>query len=868
MPIRDLSSWQATTNVEYDDYSVMRPPSASRRIANALRRGTEGVGESALSLGSGLAAAPVGGVTGLITKALGGSDEEAAHDMEHMSSALTYEPKTPGGRSAVEGWGKLLELPHRAGQWLGEHAQDAGMGPLLAAGIATGGELGLNELIPKVKKLPKGHINWEAMTHPEAEAFAAANKHLRSSNANSAGKYVGAPAWIKNKRDLNKLRSQIDAAVKAGKDIPIDAEGSRTGKDWYPEGREANAALTSSPENASQLADLEAVYSPQKSVPTSVELVLKHKTLEALHPSDDAASKMSGGLPDEPFKAQAIMAGHRGALSGQKVEPFAGALDPFREQPPVNTVNDSRMGGFFGYESNSYHPTQYSFMTGEMHAALARAKKAGVLPKDADAHSVQAAVWSSIPGRGGEMTAEGLGSMLRKHGVNVTHEPGSPGMPGHLEGLNDNPMSIRREHADNMSWADPQGQDIITKAMGMPQSPVTKGMGNWSSERPGLRPLEASIMDPKTGEIFGGNKAGHMHSDAYMGMDPDAMARFDEHPETFMHGFTGPEGQFLTRSESTQLANALKKEPGNDPRLGRAGLYFEQHPDRAAGITTSPAASEDFRGIKPSKKPAIRIEHNPEEVAHPLLPYDDATTKDYLHQTETFRSGMSAQKAYGWNRVRELPAKQHYMSNALKLEKLFDSEMTSPERDLATRSLFNKTDKAGLQLLDNGGGNFTLTGKEFADTSPSNFQDLLGKMDPNSETTEMLQGLGKKGTLDAGYGENPNPGEGALTEHMLNAISPHVAGKLHTPEISAQLLKMNEAERLADMSNRGALKSGPRADLQKLRGMTAEHGLEGVRAAVEEKMADSDGRLTFKQAAASLGLPAYLIMALGGDDER
>lgn len=90
---------------------------------------------------------------------------------------------------------------------------------------------------------------------------------------------------------------------------------------------------------------------------------------------------------------------------------------------------------------------------------------------------------------------------------------------------------------------------------------------------------------------------------------------------------------------------------------------------------------------------------------------------------------------------------------------------------------------------------------------------------------------------------------GVTTDWLLNNVSPRMGELLHKPGVSEALNRKNVAELSA---GRELPVNWPREDLQRLRGMTASLGLEGVRAAVKKAGGGVAG-------AAKLGLPAWLL---------
>jgi hypothetical protein len=98
--------------------------------------------EPNLSLLSGLVAQPVAGLAGLATgagNALGLTKREPADVVREISGAMTYEPKTTGGKNAMSAVGylpeKFGELAHGAGEKVSDLTGSPGLGTLVNTGM-------------------------------------------------------------------------------------------------------------------------------------------------------------------------------------------------------------------------------------------------------------------------------------------------------------------------------------------------------------------------------------------------------------------------------------------------------------------------------------------------------------------------------------------------------------------------------------------------------------------------------------------------------------------------------------------------------------------------------------------------------------
>lgn len=108
--------------------------------------GTQAIG----SVASSLLAEPVAGWSGLFELATGGSAEEAAKQIESTREALTYQPRTPAGRTGLRNIGKMVgpyaELLAAPGEFLGEQTLEATGSPAAATAARVAPEAALSAL--------------------------------------------------------------------------------------------------------------------------------------------------------------------------------------------------------------------------------------------------------------------------------------------------------------------------------------------------------------------------------------------------------------------------------------------------------------------------------------------------------------------------------------------------------------------------------------------------------------------------------------------------------------------------------------------------------------------------------------------------
>ena len=114
--------------------------SALDEILRALRETGVGAGEAALSLGSGMAAAPVAGIAGLGQLVQGKGLGAATARINKLREAMTYAPRTDIGQRGMENIGGAIEpiaakLRENIADPVGERS------PFLGAALVAGGEM-------------------------------------------------------------------------------------------------------------------------------------------------------------------------------------------------------------------------------------------------------------------------------------------------------------------------------------------------------------------------------------------------------------------------------------------------------------------------------------------------------------------------------------------------------------------------------------------------------------------------------------------------------------------------------------------------------------------------------------------------------
>lgn len=96
--------------------------------------------EPALSMLTGAVAQPVSGIAGILSLPFSDKPEEV---IKRVQGAMTYRPRTAGGKKALENISKPFELVHQGGQAAGDWAERHGAPPVVSAALASAPEAAL-----------------------------------------------------------------------------------------------------------------------------------------------------------------------------------------------------------------------------------------------------------------------------------------------------------------------------------------------------------------------------------------------------------------------------------------------------------------------------------------------------------------------------------------------------------------------------------------------------------------------------------------------------------------------------------------------------------------------------------------------------
>lgn len=598
---------------------------------------------------------------------------------------------------------------------------------------------------------------------------------------------------------------QALAAMRGGLDKAV--EKGAFGADWYERARKAISEVSGKGENAptkaDQLSNMLALYSPQATPDVNMGHALKQINDVALRGS---ASKAKPFYERQAKKGRAIMAGVR-PLLGPKVDVYEEHINPLKaDQAKVRGVNDVWMGRAFGYPGDvGFNEAQHSFMTGENLRAAERAKVKGLLPEGTDPNvgNVQAAAWV------GKRYDELLNQVGNKRKVKALHDAGD------LEGALAFDKKLKDQAAQSYDTVLPK----YTAAETYEQVP-----GRKTGHLEGAADLTYEEKQKLTREAGWAQEGEH---------DPlyNALGMYDR------PGKEG-EGFFSETVQKPRLQPALR-----DPKTDKV---YTGGPDHGTVFFRLPKDAQermpDFEPVSSGGDQRLRAGRWAGFVKNP--------EQEFISRRDAAK--VAKEWTPGWEPGASTSG--HLTSEEMGDVPLVDTKVSDKNPNFTARP-----------MVSYGKGN---TGLDPASESLLNQTNAFrSAMDAQAagawHAPEDAPWLGDRYKI-GNYQELPwgKEGSGQVTDWLLGKVGSRVGGKLHTPEIGAALERKNVAETDFAHAMWPAI-GGPRVDLQKLRGMVAEHGLEGVRAQVKAAGGGIAG-------AAKLGLPAWLLGTLwdGNGEEQ
>ena len=346
-----------------------------------------------------------------------------------------------------------------------------------------------------------GAVNLRELPIDQALEIARSERHIIPSGTREG--FVGAPASIKTRADIEAARKRFDALVEEG----------IGGADWYQRGQASVKEIAGpDPRKQSQLADELALTSSQSAPGPNLGMQIR------------ARNAFQAGRPVEVLRNRDMAASYNIARTegdriklGPKTDIYAGHLDPTRENPKTGT-NDIWHGRSLGYSlketDNGFNMANHHWMDAETMLAVDRFNKRKFMGRDDwTAGEIQAAPWVAMKARDletrlGWSREEALAEARKSYGEHFdqytafgTHESTPYIGANHHPGLVRGSAEERQRFADDprSTWQGPGGRDMIYDAFGMDVRPSTKAQGIYQPPEGALETNPAEVARPLVG---------------------------------------------------------------------------------------------------------------------------------------------------------------------------------------------------------------------------------------------------------------------------------------------------------------------------------------------------------------------------------
>lgn len=196
-------------------YEILPPEEPQGRPFNPMLPAA-GVGEAALSLGTGAISAPLSGLAGLAGAALQGPRGQGADWVGKTQEALTYQPRTQIGQGITSVVAYPFEKLAQAGDWAGQRTADR-FGPAAGTAVNTAIQSLPMWITPALRKIAPGGEFPSTLAKRKALQVTNAQRDAAALAAREAG-YALPPAQV-NPSFTNKSLVGFAGKIKTEQDL-------------------------------------------------------------------------------------------------------------------------------------------------------------------------------------------------------------------------------------------------------------------------------------------------------------------------------------------------------------------------------------------------------------------------------------------------------------------------------------------------------------------------------------------------------------------------------------------------------------------------------------------------------------------------
>jgi len=366
-----------------------------------------------------------------------------------------------------------------------------------------GGREGTGKVEPDVFRKQYAQASSPEEGYQSVLASALREEHLKPA---PGGGWVGAPRTVKNRRDMNKVRGQIDAQFDEGWDALGYADPGRRGT-WYKRAKDAHTDLWE-PWQLDRALEGTAAYSAGVAPVAEHAFNLKHQNSRALGQPKQAYRGEAMRMLDEAVKNNAK------ADLAHKVGEYRVKNDARSPESSPFGVNDFRMSQTYGYTDPEGNPWKAG-ATDQMHPVMDLETVLGV-ERGKTRHpgaGVSGEVFQEIPWVMGK--AEDFYERGKNARYKTQYEGDVSGKVQALRDANETAADVAPKHAFTTTHEYVPGADTghVPQVLGMDEAgkKAYAEPGRWDTEGP-MSDMDWHALDPANpqqgGSPYGAIKAG------------------------------------------------------------------------------------------------------------------------------------------------------------------------------------------------------------------------------------------------------------------------------------------------------------------------------------------------------------------------
>jgi hypothetical protein len=362
-----------------------------------------------------------------------------------------------------------------------------------------------------------------------------------------------------------------------------------------------------------------------------------------------------------------------------------------------------------------------------------------------------------------------------------------------------------------------------------------------AAERAKAKGLLPQVETPNVGNVQAASWVGQRYNQL-LAKEKAAAAKAKEAGKPFKAKTDAQLREKASQSYDTVLDKYTGNEtfetaPGRNVKGNMEGYHelpFEKKVDFAGDTRWSPPGQADpfYKALDMPARPTqeglgqFGNDMNPNFTAKPVVSYTKGNASKggmnvpderMMQDVNRLRTVLDAQDSGGYHALRQSGGGK----NAATVR------FPQPLDEAGTRNLYKQAEAAGLNLIDTGGGTFTVTG-DFGGMAARDFTKRMGAMQEplagaRATPARFLPGHEGQGLWSPQWGEE---GAGAVTKDLLEGLHPNTIAKI---DASPELREIIAGR--APVFEKAAQRAGiepPRGDLQRLRQALGAEGIQAL----------------------------------------